>query len=179
MPAKKQTATRQAVSSPATILQERTEILNILLDDAGKDWKPRNKSTSHTTHSHSSSLDTSQHRPTSAKQRPVTAKPSTPTGAKNASKAPTKATTNTTVATKVTTNAKVTNKTTPPKTTSKPMTPEQLREQQQILSILLDDAGKDWKPRNKGTLACDDQCSTSRLQVRVRSLSPPRVPNVP
>jgi hypothetical protein len=32
------------------------------------------------------------------------------------------------------------------------MTPAQQLEQQQILSILLDDAGKDWKPRaKKGT----------------------------
>jgi hypothetical protein len=48
MPAKKRNsaaATRQSVTSPAAIQQERAEILAVLLDDAGKDWKPRKKGT--------------------------------------------------------------------------------------------------------------------------------------
>lgn len=114
MPAKKRNsaATRQTVTNPAAIQQERTEILAILLDDAGKDWKPRKKGTTVACHTpHDLTLGTTQHRATTApaKQSQVS-KPSPVT-----------------------------------------LTPAQQREQQQILSILLDDAGKDWKPRVKGT----------------------------
>ncbi|KAF0710572.1 hypothetical protein As57867_005495, partial [Aphanomyces stellatus] len=110
-----QPAKRQSLT-PAQQLEQQ-QILSILLDDAGKDWKPRNKV----------SANKNQPKPVANKTaavRPSSAKPKT--------------------ATQVVQPRKVF------------LTPAQQLEQQQILSILMDDAGKDWKPRNKST-------TTSRL----------------
>ncbi|KAH9179390.1 hypothetical protein AeNC1_017343 [Aphanomyces euteiches] len=100
------------------------QILNILIDDAGKDWKPRNKTVKpHTKQPH-------QNPPT----RPTSAKP----------KAPIQKTTSQTPPT--------TQKSTPAAHRPVPkmnLSPAQQLEMQQILNILIDDAGKDWKPRNK------------------------------
>ncbi|KAF0733236.1 hypothetical protein Ae201684P_010240 [Aphanomyces euteiches] len=117
----KKTQTHSKLSlSPAQQL-EMQQILNILIDDAGKDWKPRNKTVKpHTKQPHQNPPT----RPTSAKPRQTTQKATTPSPR--------------------------------PQTTSTPrpvpkmtLTPAQQVEMQQILNILIDDAGKDWKPRNK------------------------------
>ncbi|KAF0710612.1 hypothetical protein As57867_005488, partial [Aphanomyces stellatus] len=95
---------------------EQQQILNILIDDAGKDWKPRTKT---------------------APQQPFKKQNARPTSAKpgqKAQKAPVQA-------------AKPSSA--PARKAS--LTPTQQLEQQQILNILIDDAGKDWKPRNKTT----------------------------
>ncbi|RHZ32303.1 hypothetical protein DYB37_010572 [Aphanomyces astaci] len=100
---------------------EQTQILNILLDDAGKDWKPRDKS------------------PTIA---PVPQK----TGAQKAALVQN--------AQKSGAAPAVAAKPAPALVKRASLTPVQQAEQQQILNILIDDAGKDWKPRDKSMATC-------------------------
>jgi glucan-binding YG repeat protein len=95
---------------------EQQQILSILLDDAGKDWKPRNKGRTSTLSGTHACVGKTQHKPQqtkqSSKQAPVAHK-----------QAP--------VAHK---QAPVAHKQAP----AKPLTPAQQREQLEILSILID-----------------------------------------
>ncbi|KAG9409956.1 hypothetical protein AC1031_017987 [Aphanomyces cochlioides] len=102
---------------------EMQQILNILIDDAGKDWKPRNKTVKPHTKQPNQNPST---RPTSAKPRQKTQKATTHSPRPQTSSAATSRPV--------------------PKMT---LTPAQQVEMQQILNILIGDTGKDWKPRNK------------------------------
>jgi hypothetical protein len=95
---------------------EQQQILSILLDDAGKDWKPRNKSRTSTLSGTHACVGKTQHKPQQAKQSPKQA-PVAHTQAPVAHK-----------------QAPVAHKAAP----AKPLTPAQQREQLEILSILID-----------------------------------------
>ncbi|CAK4305250.1 unnamed protein product, partial [Aphanomyces euteiches] len=133
----KKTQTHSKLSlSPAQQL-EMQQILNILIDDAGKDWKPRNKTVK--PHAKQPNQKTST--------RPTSAKPKAPIQ---------KTTSQTPPATKQAT-VKSHKATTQQKPTSDQFTkPEALSpvlqlEAKQFFNILIDDAGKDWRPRNVTT----------------------------
>ncbi|KAG9410027.1 hypothetical protein AC1031_018061 [Aphanomyces cochlioides] len=126
---------------------EMQQILNILIDDAGKDWKPRNKSKSTSTSSGQLILSVGAPKQplqkTAAKKQGCKPAKSTPAQKPTAQKAatPKAATPNA--------PAQQTQKAAPTKPAKLSLTPAQQLEMQQILNILIDDAGKDWKPREK------------------------------
>ncbi|KAG9409994.1 hypothetical protein AC1031_018025 [Aphanomyces cochlioides] len=123
-----QQPTKTKSMTPAQQL-EMQQILNILIDDAGIDWKPRNK----TVKPHAFTKRDSQ------KQggRPTSAKPKQKTPAQKA----------TTHSPRPKTSSAATSRPVLKMT----LTPAQQVEMQQILNILIDDAGKDWRPRNVTT----------------------------
>ncbi|RHY39440.1 hypothetical protein DYB38_013155 [Aphanomyces astaci] len=106
---------------------EQQQILNILLDDAGKDWKPRDK--------------TRKQPVNAAKQQGGKQGHKTTPVQKTTSKGPTQKAVQPSVATKPASAPALVKRAS--------LTPVQQLEQTQILNILLDDAGKDWKPRDK------------------------------
>ncbi|KAF0708415.1 hypothetical protein AaE_013222, partial [Aphanomyces astaci] len=112
---------------------EQTQILNILLDDAGKDWKPRDKTPKQPVHKHAAKGGKQ------ARKAPVPQK----TGAQKANGVQN--------AQKSGAAPAVAAKPAPALVKRASLTPVQQAEQQQILNILIDDAGKDWKPRNIST----------------------------
>ncbi|RHY27930.1 hypothetical protein DYB32_006423 [Aphanomyces invadans] len=132
---------------------EQQQILSILLDDAGKDWKPRDKSTpvvvARVPSFHRLFVAPKQAVQTSAAKRNVSQKASQPS--KQAAPVSQKA------QEKPAPGQAAKPATAPAQTAPKPLvkraplTQAQQVEQQQILNILLDDAGKDWKPRDKST----------------------------
>ncbi|KAH9104651.1 hypothetical protein LEN26_014942 [Aphanomyces euteiches] len=133
----KKTQTHSKLSlSPAQQL-EMQQILNILIDDAGKDWKPRNKTVKPHTKQPNQNPST----------RPTSAKPKAPIQ---------KTTSQTPPATKQAT-VKSHKATTQQKPTSDQFTKQQALspvlqlEAKQFFNILIDDAGKDWRPRNVTT----------------------------
>ncbi|CAK5241938.1 unnamed protein product, partial [Aphanomyces euteiches] len=111
---------------------EMQQILNILIDDAGKDWKPRNKSApKQPIQKAAAKKQGSKPAKSTPAQKPTAQKAATPKAA--APKTP----------------AQQTQKAAPTKPAKLSLTPAQQLEMQQILNILIDDAGKDWKPREK------------------------------
>ncbi|KAF0758403.1 hypothetical protein AaE_003954 [Aphanomyces astaci] len=115
---------------------EQTQILNILLDDAGKDWKPRDKTPKQPVHKHAAKGGKQ------ARKAPVPQK----TGAQKAALVQN--------AQKSGAAPAVAAKPAPALVKRASLTPVQQAEQQQILNILIDDAGKDWKPRDKSMATC-------------------------
>ncbi|ETV90867.1 hypothetical protein H310_14426 [Aphanomyces invadans] len=104
---------------------EQQQILNILLDDAGKDWKPRDKTPKQPIPKHATKQKGGKQQKAPVKQQKA-------------------------AALKVPAQKAAPSQTAPkPLVKRAPLTQAQQVEQQQILNILLDDAGKDWKPRNK------------------------------
>ncbi|RHZ03600.1 hypothetical protein DYB31_013352 [Aphanomyces astaci] len=120
---------------------EQQQILNILLDDAGKDWKPRDKTPKQPIQKHAAKQKGGKQ----AQQAPVQQKAQKPA----AQKGPVQKAAPVQNAQKSATAPVVAAKSAPALVKRASLTPVQQAEQQQILNILIDDAGKDWKPRDK------------------------------
>ncbi|CAK4114216.1 unnamed protein product [Aphanomyces euteiches] len=157
-----QTASRPVPKMTLTPSQqlEMQQILNILIDDAGKDWKPRNKNAPKQP-IHKAGAKQQGSKPTGT-QKPTTLKSTSP------KTAPPKAT------------AQQTQKAAPSKPAKLPLTPAQQLEMQQILNILIDDAGKDWKPRNKSAQPVPKQQAPNKTaKETTKPQTPKKAQNTP
>ncbi|KAG9409996.1 hypothetical protein AC1031_018027 [Aphanomyces cochlioides] len=139
---------------------EMQQILNILIDDAGKGWKPRNKNAPKQP-IHKVGSKQQGNKPTGT-QKPTTQKSTSP------KTAPPKAT------------AQQTQKAAPTKPAKLSLTPAQQLEMQQILNILIDDAGKDWKPRNKSAQPVSKhQAPNKTAKETTKPQTPTKAQNAP
>ncbi|ETW01550.1 hypothetical protein H310_06205 [Aphanomyces invadans] len=130
-PSPKGPLTKQAPLTPSQQV-EKQQILNILLDDAGKDWKPRDKTPKQQTPQKQAAEKNNKktHAPQKADQGKHAQQPQKAP----AQKAPSQT---------------LKPATAPTLANRDSLSQAQKLEQQQILNILLDDAGKDWKPRDR------------------------------